>query len=268
MRTTAALCCSVTAEALFTTPDGRVDAAVVHPLELDGEPLIALPFARRALAESLGAARSVALVGSDSRLVLRGWAPGAAVGTVGVTADLGGRWFTEELLEEELRRYPPSRLLADSLMQRREHWWYLPRLVCRLEGVVLESRVAARDDPRTTGVLAWDAADGLHADTVEVAGLETERVTVRSLARATIAGASDPACLLLHDFSVPDLEQRSSLTAQGRLEGDRLVVEHRRGALGLPPPAGLRRRWRDARAFARDCRREVSRARAEAAASA
>lgn len=261
MDTVQALGCSVVAEVAFVTRDGAVDAAVVHPLRHDGEVLLALPFAQRALADSLGAARSVALVSSDARLVLRGWQPVAAVGQVDVRADLDGRWFAEELLEEELRRHPPSRLLADSIMQRHEHWWYLPRLLCRVRRPLWEGPVAAREDPRTTGVLAWDAAEGLRTATVEVREPHRDRVAVHGLSGHAVSGASDPACLLMHDFSVPDLEQRCALVLQGRLEGDRLTVERRRGRLELPPPPGLLRRWKALRTLSRDCRREIARAR-------
>lgn len=263
MDTVPALASAVVAEIAYTTASGEVDAAVVHPLPHDGAVVLALPFARSALAGALAAARAVVVVGSDARLVLRGWSAAAATGRMRVETDLDGRWFAEHLVEEELRRYPPSRLLADSLMQRREHWWYLPRHVCRLADVTWRASVGERDDPLTTGMLAWDAADGLRADTVAVAGTGGDRVLVRSLAGRPLSGAADPACLLLHDWSVPDFERRTALVLQGRLEGDRLVVERRRGDAALPRPPGLLSRWGQARAFARACRQEIARARRE-----
>lgn len=266
MGSLSALGTAVVGEVAFATPTGAVDAAVVHPLVHDGGVVLALPFARRGLADALASARSVALVSSDGRLVLRDWSPVAATGRMRVSADLEGRWFARELLDQELRRYPPARLLADSLIQRREYWWYLPRLLCHFGGVSWEAPVGAREDPEGTGVLAWDAAEGLRADAVAVTGHGDDRVVVRTLAGAPISGAADPACLLLHDFSVPDFERRAELVLQGRLEGDVLVVERRRGNLPLPGPPSLLQRWRLARRFSRACRVEIARARAQAAA--
>lgn len=255
------------AELAYVTAGGGVDAAVVQPLVHDGTIVLALPFSRRPLADALATARAAVLVSSDSRLVLRGWAPTAATGRVRVEADIDGRWFSDALLDAELRKYPPARLLADSLMQRHEHWWYLPRLLCRMEPLEQVHAVAPRDDPATTGVLAWDAPAGLRVTTVAVTDDGPDRVTLRGLDASDISGAGDPACLLLHDFSVPDLEERSEYVVQGRLEGDRLLVERRRGSPGLPAPARLVARYRNARRFARACRREIARARADGAAS-
>lgn len=258
---------SVVAELAYTAADGSVDATVVQPLVHDGAIVLALPFARRPLADALAAARAVVLVASDDRLVLRGWAPVAVAGRVRLEADLDGRWFADTLLDAELRKHPPARLLADSLMQRREHWWYLPRLLCRIEPLGGAQAVAARADPTTTGLLAWDAPTGLRATTVAAFDPTGDPVIVRALDGTAVSGAGDPACLLLHDFSVPDLEERSEYVVQGRLEGDRLVADRRRGSPRLPEPARLLARYRAARAFGRACRQEIARARADRAAS-
>jgi hypothetical protein len=250
---------TVVAEVAFGTADGGVAAAAVTPLADGDDVVLALPYADRGLADALASADEVALALTDERLTLAGWEPLAALGRMVVEADADGARFRGGLVDDELRKYPPARLLADSLMDRREHWWYMPRLVCRLRDVRHVHPLAARSGP-AQGVLAWADAAGLRVDAVEVDGLAGGDLRVRSLAGAVLAGAADPACLLRHDFSIPDLERRSGLVEHGRLEGDVLRVTGREGELALPAVPGLVTRLRRQRAFARACRRELARA--------
>jgi hypothetical protein len=251
---------TVIAEIAWAGPRDDVRAAPVVPLTAGEDVVVALPYAERELADALAAAEAVALVASDRRLTLSGWQPLAAVGRMELEHDPAGTRFRTQFVEEELRKYPPSRLLANSLMDRREHWWFMPRLICRLVDVRAVHAVAARGDP-AEGVLAWRAADGLRVESVEPAALGAGDLRLRTLSGDVLAGAGDPACLLRHDFSVPDLERRSRLVERGRLEGDALRVRVREGALTLPATPGLLARVRRHRAFARACRREPARGR-------
>jgi hypothetical protein len=250
---------TVRAELGFARPDGTVDGAVVTPLTADGDVVVALPYAERALAEALTAADAVVLVLSDARLTLGGWRALAATGRMQLEPDPEGARFRDGLVEDELRKYPPARLLANSLMDRRENWWFMPRLICRLTALQDVRPVSARRSPERHGTLVWADAAGLRADTVEVAELGGDR-RVRSLGGARLAGAADPACLVRHDCSMPDLERRSVLRERGRLESDVLRVAEREGAVALPGPPGLLVRIRQHRALARACRRELARA--------
>jgi hypothetical protein len=243
------------AEVGYRAASGLPHAAVLVPLVQDDAVVFALPYAHRRLAEAIAAAGEVTVVCSDARLGRADWQPLAATGSVEVEADLDGTVFRAHLLEQELRKHPPARLLADSLMLQREHWWYLPRLLLRLRRVDAVWTVA----PRTAaeqGVLFWDAGTALHADTVAV-GEQAELVLgVSSLGGGDLATAG-PACLLRHDCSIPDLEQRSQLVQQGLLEGATLRIEHEQGALPLPSAQGVLARYRQARAFERACRRAL-----------
>lgn len=251
---------TVMAELAFTRADGSVGAAVVTPLTDADDVVVALPYAERALADRLAAAEAVALVMSDARMTLSGWEPLGVIGRMEVEADPDGRRFRETLVDDELRKHPPSRLLADSLIARHEHWWFLPRLLCRFTWLDRIRAVTPRQDP-ASGVLAWWTPDGLDVATVEPGPLGDADLRLRSLSGELLGGAGDPACLIRHDFSTPDLERRTLLVERGRLEGDALRVTEREGTLTLPDPPSLLSRLRRHRAFARACRRELRRAR-------
>jgi hypothetical protein len=242
------------AEVGYRTATGLPHAAVLVPLVQDDAVVFALPYAHRPLAEAVAAAGQVTVVCSDARLARSDWQPVAATGPVELEVDPEGTAFRAHLLDQELRKHPPARLLADSLMLQREHWWYLPRLILRLRRVDAVWTVTARTAPEH-GVLFWDAGT-LHADTV-AAGEQTDLV----LGVAPLGGgdlpATGPACLLRHDCSIPDLEQRSQLIQQGLLDGATLRIEHEQGALPLPPAEGVLARYRRARAFERACRRAL-----------
>jgi hypothetical protein len=242
------------AEVGYRTATGLPHAAVLVPLVHDDAVTFALPYAHRPLAEAMAAAGSVTVVCSDARLGRADWQPLAASGPVELEADPEGTVFRADLLDQELRKHPPARLLADSLMLQREHWWYLPRLIVRLRRIDAVWAVTPRTAPEH-GVLFWDAGT-LHADTVDATEQADLVLRVTSLGGRALPPAG-PACLLRHDCSIPDLEQRSQLVQQGLIDGDTLRIEHEQGALPLPPAQGVLARYRQARAFERACRRAL-----------
>lgn len=245
------------AEVVWRRPDGSIGAAARTPLRLDDAPVLALTFDDLLLAEELTAASTVGLAVSDARMALRGWRPVVATGGVQRQVDLDGAVFVDRLVGQELRKHPPARLRADSLLQRRENWWYLPRLIVRLEPDRVSAHITGRDDP-DHGVVAWRTDDGLRIDTVEVDDWQAARVRLRSLGGHRLAAPSGTdAALLRHDAST-DLERRTSLTLEGKLEGDLFVVERRTGSPELPPVPNVWRRLRQAKAFERACRRGIA----------
>lgn len=254
IRTAAA---TVVAEVFLLTEDGAVEAARVTPLVDEHGVVLALPLAERPLAERLAEAEHVVLACSDDRMALRGWEPLAIAGRIEVEADLEGDRFHEELLEQELGKYPPSRLLVDSLRDRRENWWYLPRLLCHLQPTAPPREIGARSDP-TTGVLAWEDTDGLAVETVEITDADEGHLDVRALSGATISGTGSPALLFRHDYSQPDLERRAERHEAGVLMGARLQDVVRAGELVLPGPPRLVDRIRRFRQLSKACRRELA----------
>jgi hypothetical protein len=251
---------TVLAELVFARPGDELRVVTVTPLVLDDQIVVALPYAYRELAEELSTADQAALVLSDDRMALRGWEPLAVEVRIEVEHDLEGDRFINGLLDQELRKHPPSRLLADSLRDRHDNWWYLPRLLCRVVPAATVRAVGRRSDP-TSGVLAWLTGDGLQVETVEVTDADEDRVHLRALSGRDLRGAGDPAVLFRHDYSQPDLERRSERRETGRLEGTVLRDVVREGELALPDPPKLLERLRRHRTLSKGCRRELARSR-------
>lgn len=241
------------AEVGWRAPDGGWHATVLVPLTVGGAVTFALPYAQLATADALASAERVVVVCSDARLALAGWEPAAACGSVALEDDPAGERFRAELLDEELRKHPPARLLADSLLQQRENWWYLPRLLVHLRRVDATWPVAPRGGA-DTGVLF--ASGPRPATTVEVVTDDGNGVGLAALDGRDLP-ATGAAVLLRHDCSVPDLEQRTQLEQRGRLHAGILTVDEADGRLALPGP-GLLGRYRRTRAFERACRRGLA----------
>jgi hypothetical protein len=255
IQTRTALRAATVGELAWLDPGGRPDACPATPLLLGDEPAVAFPYADLELAQRVAAAAAVALVVSDDRLTGRGWRPAALTGRPRLVEDRDGALFADRLLDQELRKYPPARVLADSVMLRREHWWYLPRLIVAVSEAVAVP-VGAR--PAGTGELlaVAEGADRLYVDTVSA----TED-GAGSLRLASLAGrpsASGPALLLGHDFSAPDLERWTPWTTRGWLAvGGLFAVEQRPDRTGLEPPLRLWRRLRRQQRLERACRRAL-----------
>ncbi|MBQ1027578.1 pyridoxamine 5'-phosphate oxidase family protein [Micromonospora sp. C95] len=243
-------------ELAWIDPDGRPQARPVTPLLLDDRPAVAFPYAEATLARRLAAAPVAALVVSDDRLTGRGWRPVAVTGRPRLTEDRDGALFAERLLDQELRKHPPARALIDSPLLRREHWWYLPRLI-----VVLDVDTATTIGARVDGIgeLLAVARDDrqLYVDSVTRPDDQvSEAVRVRSFAGRQ--PADGPAVLLGHDFSVPDLERWTPWTTRGELADGVLAVTATPARTTLPPPLGLWRRLTRQRRLARACQDALS----------
>ena len=156
------------AELVWTDASGATRATAVVPLEHEGRPTLALHWSAWEPAGQLAACPEVALVLSDRRQAQRDWEPGALHGRMRLVVDEDGEVFTGALLDQELRKHAPSRAYADSAVLRREHWWFLPRLLLVLEPAAAVV-VRERTDPERTGVLAVARPDGgVDLDTVSV----------------------------------------------------------------------------------------------------
>ncbi|MBQ1050631.1 pyridoxamine 5'-phosphate oxidase family protein [Micromonospora sp. C51] len=236
--------------------EGLPQARPVTPLLLDDRPAVAFPYAEAAFARRLAAAPVAALVVSDDRLTGPGWRPVAVAGRPRLTEDREGALFAEQLLNQELRKYPPARALIDSPLLRREHWWYLPRLIVVLD-VVTTTAVGARVDG--VGEMLAVARDDqqLYVDSVTRPDHEgSKAVRVRSLAGRV--PADGPAVLLGHDFSAPDLERWTPWTTRGELTDGVLTVTATPARTAVAPPLGLWRRLTRQRRLARACQDALS----------
>lgn len=245
-------------ELCWVDPDGRPAAVPVVPLALDGAPAAALPYARAAALAALRQPVEAAFTVTDARSLPPGHRGAAAYGTAVVTDDVDGALFTAKLLDQELAKYPPSRRLADSALLRREHWWWLPRVVVQLWRRTGTGELPARDVPaRAEGLLVRDEPAGLRLDVVAAGDWDGDPVRLR--AAEPVRGDGAPALVFGHDYTQPDLERWEVWTRRGPLRGAELTVHEATGAPGGPlPPLDLRARLRAHRALERACRQGIS----------
>ena len=241
------------AEFAYLDASGVPRIEPVTPLLLDGVPVFTLTYARSEKVREISASSQAALVLSDSRLAYVGWRPLTATVRVEVIQDPEGELFSEKLLHQELRKFPPDRQLIDSPLLRRENWWYVPRFIVRLVETGEPRPVARREIP-DHGVLAYVSGEGLTAETVRVEDWNADRIPIRlpGPGEPSLPEGS-PAALLYHDFAVPDMDPRTSFLAAGRLENGRLSVTRRSGSRTLGERPGLLTRWRAQRDLKRRC---------------
>ncbi len=242
----AALHSAGVAELLWPVAGEPPGAVGVVPLVLDDQPAVALPWAHVQTARAVGAASEVTLTLSDPRLTGPAWRPVAISARPRLVEDGDGSLFGDRLLDQELRKHPPSRALADSLQLRREHWWYLPRLVIVLESCRTEE-LRPREGPLDV-VLGVDD-DGLHVATVRVADWDEDPLVLRD----GPAAAQGPAVLIGQEISVPDVERWTVHTTTGRYAGGRLGEVRSSGPRALEPVPGLLARVRRQWALQRAC---------------
>ncbi|MFV2103746.1 pyridoxamine 5'-phosphate oxidase family protein [Micromonospora sp. LOL_024] len=241
-------------ELAWIDPVGRPHAHPVTPLLLGDKPAVAFPYAEAALARRVAAAPVAALVVSDDRLTGRSWHPAALAGPPRLIEDRDGTEFSERLLTQELRKYPPARALVDSPLLRREHWWYLPRLIVVLDGVSA-TPVGVRSGGRGEVLAVAGDDHGLRVDTVD--RVDAANGTIRLTSLAGRPPATGPAVLLGHDFSAPDLERWTPWVTRGRLAEGHLTVEESPARTALAPPLGLWQRLTRQRRLARQCRQAI-----------
>lgn len=245
------------AELGWRDPDGHVRATAVVPLVVDDAIVAALPFSAAATAAGLDAAPAVTVVFSDVRMAHRGWRPCAVPAAVDVSADRDGDWTWTGALDQEVRKYPPSRLLIDTPIQRREHWWYVPRWIVRMRPVAQAHAVARRQGPGD-GVLFDSDGPAPTARTVAVDDWDAASLRLTALDRSAgpLSGAG-PAAVFTHDFSIPDQERASALAVRGERDGRTVAVAARDGHRDLPPATLWRRLAAHARTE-RACRRALA----------
>lgn len=254
---------AVTGELCWAVPAADRPAGIpVVPLVMEGLPGVALPYLHREIGAELRSVPEAAFVVTDSRSLPAGSPGRALIGPLRVVDDIEGTVFADRLLEQELRKHPPSRALADSRLLRREHWWWLPRMLVCLERVDRTVTLPARTDPRRDAVLIRDGT-GLRVDTVRADDWSRSRVGLRALGGDPLRGDGGPAVALGHLYTVPDLERWEMWRRQGVLRGDELAVA---GELGDPEvalgPLRLLERIRRQRDLGRACRKGIAAAEA------
>lgn len=227
---------------------GRPQVRGVVPLVHGDVPVLACTYADEDVAREVAASPWVTLSLTEPRSTGTAFRPLVLVGTARLVEDPTGDLFATDLLPQELRRYPPSRVLADSPLLQREHWWYLPRLLVEID-VAAVVPVSRREDPARDHLLVVAGSDGPVVRTARVA--DSDPVLV-SLA-AQDPPPPGPAVLFGQDASFPDLEQWTQWSYRGRWDGAGLQVDEAPARIGLGRPPGLIQRWRRQRDFERRC---------------
>jgi hypothetical protein len=237
-------------EVAWVDADGTPGAAGVLPLVRDGVALLALTLDRAELATALAAADAVDLLVRKPRNATAGWAPAAWRCRSRLVEDLGGQLLRDDLLLQELRRYPVARRYADSPLLSREHWWYLPRLVVELTPETSLDAPPVRSGPGdlllVTVADGRPVAGGVRADP---AGLTPSWGPSPSPGTGTVLG---------QDASFPDLEVWRTWQRAVTVSDGEVVAREPIPTLGPGRTPGLWQRWRAERDFAAACRRGIA----------
>lgn len=253
------------AEVSWVDRSGEPHACRVLALARGPVPVLALTFDRSALARSLlgegesGSRGEVALSVTDPRGTAVGFSPVALRGRPRLVVDGQGEVYLAELLVQELRRYPPARLLADSPLLCREHWWFLPRLLVELPDPSIEP-LAPRCGPGEL-LLVTAGRGGPALSVVQPRAPEALETALERLLELEWLGGAEPASgravLFAQDASFPDLERWEDWCWRGRVEDSgalRMAVRQGPAQVGLPGVRPLLQRWRAHRALERGCR--------------
>jgi hypothetical protein len=246
---------SSVSELCWVAATGQPHVRGVVALVREGRPALAFTYADEAVAREVGGAPQVALAVTEPRSTGRAFEPLVLSGRPHLVEDPTGDVFVADLLTQELRRYPPARLLADSPLLMREHWWYLPRLVVELD---LESvqPVPPREEPHDHLLVVTGGAGPV----VRIAGVRSSTPGRLELDVPGPAVTPGTAVLFGQDASFPDLELWSQWRWRGRYDGTGLDVEEAPVRPGLGPAPGLVQRWRRQRSLERRCVDAIPRA--------
>lgn len=246
-------------ELCWLTPQGPVGIPVV-PLVWRDAPCVALPFAHLDAIETLTDGTAVFSV-TDAAALAAGVPAMAATGRVELGYDLDGEIFTEHLVAQECVKHPPTRLRADSLMARRENWWWVPRILVTLVEVVEERSLPARDRP-ADALLVRAAGHRPRVDVVTAESWPPGRAARAELwARDghSLDGRGERVFAFGHAHS-PDFERWERWHRAGELTGDTLTVAE---GVGTPmaevAPFGMLARLRNHREVERACRAGIER---------
>jgi hypothetical protein len=193
----------------FIGADGRPRACPVTPYVHAGEAVVS---------STLAFTAKVAAVRADPRVALL--AGGYLIrGRAVVDIDVTSKTFDERVRAQELRKYPPARLLLAIPGHRRLLWWYVGRASIRIP--LADCATVAGTDRVTLTIIN----DGLP-------GILTLDPCADALASEfpVPAGVEGPACVLFHeeDDKMADLRQ---IALHGTVSDGVFRVERRVGSL-------------------------------------
>lgn len=248
------------AELCWLDAAGAPQVRGVVPLVRDGRPALAFLYADESVARSAASAAQVALVLAETRSTSPAFTPTVLRGRPRLVEDPEGDVYLADLVVQELRRYPPSRVFADSPLLMRENWWWLPRLVVEVDVEAAEPATARPSAYDHLLVVAEGdrvalRAAGLPDPAGDVLALELDGALPAS--GPATGPAPGPAVLFGQDASFPDLERWSQWQWRGRWDGTLLRVDEAPARTGLGRTPGLLQRWRRQRDLERRCRAAI-----------
>jgi hypothetical protein len=235
----------------WLAPDGTPDVASVFPLTDGHRPLLALPYARLGLARALAVSTEVVLAVTslpegvdDPPVTVRGRAE--------VIEDpKGDRFHDSGLIEMELAKYPASRRRLDSLLLRREHWWFLPRLLVAIGGLGGAETIPQDDALLVGGGTSLDVGP-CHLASRDPLALRVADGVVGSLGRER--AGSRPAVVLEHGGDLPELERSWERRWTGTLVDGRFETDSVSGDGPQERALTLRQRMRAEKQLERACK--------------
>lgn len=233
---------------------GRPQVRGVVALVREDRPALAFTYADERLARETAGSERVVLVLSETRSTGQAFRPLLVTGRPRLVEDPTGELYVADLVVQELRRYPPSRLFADSPLLMREHWWYLPRLVVQIDVESVEPG-PGRDEAHDHVLVVADGATPV----VRLAGVRERTAGRLELSVEGPAAPAGPAVLFGQDASFPDLEQWSQWRYRGQWDGSALAVDEEPAHTGLGRTPGLMQRWRRQRELKRRCVQAIPR---------
>ncbi|MGH3321309.1 MAG: hypothetical protein ACRDN9_14255 [Streptosporangiaceae bacterium] len=217
----------------FVGSTGRPVACPVTPL-VDGDDVV--------VSSVLALIRKVASIRRDPRVAVL--AGGSQVrGLAQVELDEDGEFFHKIFRDQELRKYPPSRVLLRMPGHRRLFWWYAGRVLIRLSAPVGPTP----GDDRAT--LTRFDLDGLPRVDPLPRLADADEATI-DLGAAGLAGSvpEGRGCIVIHEEHNGGSDLRQ-LRLSGDIADGRFIVGRRTGSL-LPARASPRDRVAGLRAMA------------------
>lgn len=251
---------STTAELCWVAPSGPTGIPVV-PLVWGDSPCAALPLAHIDAVDSMSGSQVIFSAGGGTGNEATPAVLGS--GPAKIHYDLAGEQFTRHLLAQEVAKHPPTRLRADSLMARRENWWWVARILVVLTRLDNQREVRPWR-PAEDALLVRPGQREPRVDVVTASGWSTADRSEELWRRdgLSLAGEHEQAFAFGHRHS-PDFERWERWYRAGTLSQETLTVAAGAGNPGeQPQPFGFLDRIRNHWRVSRSCRTGLARAEA------
>jgi len=155
-----------------------------------------------------------------------------------VYADVKGDFFVKHLLDQELRKYPPARMLRRIPFHRRLFGWFFGRAIIKLEPIAVEAD--AGGDAWTLVTEGENGYPSIHS--MPEADPEGGDVTIPP----EVAGAPGAAVVFFHNES-EDMSELTSKAFRGEIKDGSFAVKARPAGPQAGGAGGMRQRGANAR---------------------